>query len=230
MAMGKSDRTQGQIIEGAIRALAKSGVGGATTRKIATEAGVQLATLHYHFDTKSALLLAALDAMIGEMTQSLRGEVRLSDDIDECVERILKASWRFVMQTRELQIVQYELTLYALREGAGGLAERQYAAYVQVYFDLLRNALQGPDTLTSAQCRAVARMMLAGVDGLILQELATPNRSRSRRSIDALIRSTQGYIRSLKTERGDATEAGDLDQEAALGRLAPPPPHNRRIM
>lgn len=212
MSMGKSDRTRAQIIEGAIRALAKTGVGGATTRKIATEAGVQLATLHYHFDNKSALLLAALDAMIDEMTSALRGEVRLSDDIDECVDQILKASWRFVMQTRDLQIVQYELTLYALREGAGWLAERQYAAYVQVYYDLLSGARQ--DAMTSAQCRTVARMMLAGVDGLILQELATPNRSRSRRSLDALIRSTQGFIRRLKQERDALETVGEFDLEA----------------
>jgi AcrR family transcriptional regulator len=210
--MGKSDRTRAQIIEGAIRALSKSGVVGATTRKIATEARVQLATLHYHFENKSALLLAVLDALTDEMTQALRAEVKLSEDVDECVDRILKASWRFLMQTRELQIVQYELTLYALRESAGWLAERQYAAFVQVYFDLLRNAQHGPDALTVAQCRLVARMMLAGVDGLILQELATPNRSRSRRSIDALIRSTQSYVRCLKEDRSGAAEAdGDFD-------------------
>lgn len=209
MSMAKSERTQAQIIEGAIRALCKSGVIGATTRKIAAEAGVQLATLHYHFDNKSALLLAVLDAMIVEMINALRCEVRPSTDLDNCVDQIIKASWRWVMQTRELQIVQYELTLYALREGADWLAERQYDAYAQVYFDLLRNAQQGPDALTVAQCRAVARMLLAGVDGLILQELATPNRNRSKRSIDALIRSTQSYVKLIKVERN-----GALDDEA----------------
>jgi AcrR family transcriptional regulator len=215
MSTGKSNRTRAQIIEGAIRALRKTGVIGATTRKIATEAGVQLATLHYHFDNKSSLLLAALDAMIDEMTEALRSEVKLSDDIDQCVDQILRASWRFVMQTRELQIVQYELTLYALREGAGWLAERQYAAYVQVYFDLLRGAQQRSEGLSVAQCRVVARMMLAGVDGLILQELATSNRNRSRRSIEALISSTQDFIRRLKTDQNGLPGAvNEFDIEA----------------
>ena len=206
MSMAKSDRTRAQIIEGAVRALCKTGVIGATTRKIATEAGVQLATLHYHFVNKSALLLAVLHAMIDEMTDALRGEVKPSTDLDNCVDQILKASWRWVVRTRELQIVQYELTLYALREGADWLAERQYDAYVQVYFDLLRSSQQSPDALTVAQCRAVARMMLAGVDGLILQELATPNRNRSKRSIDALIRSTQSYMKLVKDGRNGALE------------------------
>jgi len=216
MSMAKSDRTRAQIIEGATRALCKTGVIGATTRNIATEAGVQLATLHYHFVNKSALLLAVLDAMIDEMTDSLRGEVKPSTDLDNCADQILKASWRWVMQTRELQIVQYELTLYALREGAAWLAERQYEAYVQVYFDLLRGSQQGPEAMTVAQCRAVARMMLAGVDGLILQELATPNRNRSKRSIDALIRSTQSYMKLVKEGRN-----GPLEEDNGQSPTAP---------
>ena len=206
MAKGKSELTRTRIIKGAIRALCASGVGGATTRKIAAEAGVQLATLHYHFDSKSALLLAALDAMIVEMSDALRVEVRPSTDLETCVDQILKASWRWVMQTRDLQILQYELTLYALREGAAWLAVRQYDAYVRVYFELLRASPQGPNTLTVAECRTVARMMLAGIDGLILQELATPNRNRSKRSVEALIRSTQSYVTLLTDRSGSGTK------------------------
>jgi hypothetical protein len=43
--------------------------------------------------------------------------------------------------------------------------------------------------------------MLAGVDGLLLQELAKPNQARSKRGIEALIRTAQIYARSLAPER-----------------------------
>jgi hypothetical protein len=43
--------------------------------------------------------------------------------------------------------------------------------------------------------------MLAGVDGLLLQELAKPNQARSKRGIEALTRATQIYARSLAPER-----------------------------
>jgi AcrR family transcriptional regulator len=201
MAISKSDRTRAQIIEGAIRALSEGGVTGATTRKIATACGVPLATLHYHFDSKSALLQAVLEALIEEMTRALRDEVRESADLDGSIEQLLRAAWRWVMQTRTLQIVQYELTLYALREGADWLAERQYDAYVELYFGFLQRALGGTGELTPGDCKAVAHFMLAGVDGLILQELAKPNRARSKRNIDALIVATQDYMRSLRADR-----------------------------
>ena len=50
-------------------------------------------------------------------------------------------------------------------------------------------------------CVGVARFMLAGVDELILQVLATPNQARSKRSIEALIQVTQIYVRSLVSGR-----------------------------
>jgi AcrR family transcriptional regulator len=208
--MTKGDETRARIIEGAIRALCATGVIGTTTRKIAAESGVHLATLHYHFDSKSALFLAVLDVLIDEMTLALREEVKDSSDLDECIEQLLRAAWRSIMRTRELQIIQYELTLYALREEAQWLAERQYDAFVQLYRDLLNNVAQKTHELSPAGCTAVGRFMLAGVDGLILQQLAKPNRSRSERGIEALIQSTQIYFRSVRTadELAAATRGG----------------------
>jgi AcrR family transcriptional regulator len=207
MTETKSDRTRARVIEGAIRALCATGVIGTTTRKIAAESGVPLATLHYQFDSKSALLLAVLEALIDEMTLNLRGEVKSSSDLEDCIEQVLRATWRWVTRTRVLQIVQYELTLYALREGAQWLAERQYDAYVKLYHDFLMTVSKPVNSLSAAGCSAVARFMLAGVDGLILQELAKPNQARSKRSVDALIRSAQIYSRSVQAARADAVDA-----------------------
>jgi AcrR family transcriptional regulator len=201
MAKTKSEQTRARVIEGAIRALCTTGVIGTTTRKIATESGVPLATLHYHFDSKSALLLAVLEALIDEMTRGLRAEVKRSSNLEECIDQVLRAAWRMVTRTKVLQIVQYELTLYALREGAQWLAKRQYDAYVELYREYLLEVAKETNELSAVDCGAVARFMLAGVDGLILQELARPNQSRSKQGIEALIRSTQIYARSIKMVR-----------------------------
>src|ERR1700692_2287661 len=103
MTKTKGDATRAQVIEGAIRVLSATGVIGATTRKIAAESGGRLATLHYHFDSKSALLLG-LEALIDETALAFREEVKDSSSLDDCIEQVLKAAWRWVMQTRVLQI------------------------------------------------------------------------------------------------------------------------------
>jgi AcrR family transcriptional regulator len=207
MTRTKSDKTRARVIEGAMRALCANGVIGTTTRKIAAESDVPLATLHYHFDSKSALLLAVLEALIDDMTLALRGEVKDSADLEACIEQVLRAAWRWITRTRALQIVQYELTLYALREGAQWLAERQYDAYVQLYRDFLIKVAKERNELSPAGCSSLARFMLAGVDGLILQELAKSNQARSKRSVEALIRSAQIYARWIEAAHADAVDA-----------------------
>ena len=156
----KGERTRRQIIEGALQALQTGGVAATTTRDIAAGAGVRLATLHYHFESKSALLLAVLEHLIDETTTALRKEASDSADIAGCIGESLRAGWRFLTRTLDLQIVQYELTLYALRrDDAAGLAAYQYDAYVKVYQDLLQGVAARTSELDAAGCADVARFM-----------------------------------------------------------------------
>lgn len=201
-AGAKSVRTRRQIIDGALLALRSGGVAATTTRHIATKADVRLATLHYHFKSKSALLLAVLEHLIGETTDAMRGQTRDSADVAGCIAEALRAGWRYLTRTRELQIVQYELTLYALRrKDALWLAAYQYDAYVKLYLDILQGVAQRTGELDAAGCAALARFMLAGIDGLLLQELARPSRARSQRAIAALITATQTLAAGLRAAR-----------------------------
>lgn len=210
----KGDHTRAQVIEGAIRALAQTGVVGTTTRKIASEAGVQLATLHYHFDSKSALLVAVLEHLADEMAVRFRAtlETRVTN-FQDAIERLLRGVWRSIMQTRSAQIVQYELTLYALREGADWMAERQYDAFVRLYQDWLLCIPEDVRGFPDDDCAAFARFLLAGVDGLILQELAKPSARRSKSGIDALIVAAKAYARDLGAAKEVSERSGtDTDR------------------
>lgn len=200
MARAKSEATRERVIQGTLRALAQHGVTATTTRRIAAECDVPLATLHYHFESKSALLLAALDALNEEVVAQFRTEPRRGADLDGRIAQVLRAVWRHLERTRDLQIVQYELTMYALREDAGWLAERQYESYIQLYRDALFDTACRTGELGAAGCTLLARFMLAGIDGLLLQELARPSRARSRRGLEALIGATQGFARELRAE------------------------------
>jgi len=201
MSGSKGARTRAQVIQGALRALCANGVSATTTRKIAEESGVHLATLHYHFESKGALLMAVLGHLIDETTTAMRVEAQDRTDIVACIEELLTAAWRLMMRTRNLQIVQYELTLYAFREGAEWLAMHQYDAYVNLYRGALLAIAERTRELTPSDCTALARFMLAGIDGLLLQQLAKPNRGRSATGIAALIQSAQTYALALRKER-----------------------------
>lgn len=62
---GDPAETRRVILRAAEDAFAASGFAGATTRQVAARAGVNVATLHYHFGSKERLYRAVLDAAVG---------------------------------------------------------------------------------------------------------------------------------------------------------------------
>jgi AcrR family transcriptional regulator len=192
----KSAETRARIVRGALRALEHYGLAETTTRRIATEAEVRLATLHYHFESKEAVLLAVLDVLVLEMTVKLGDKTSPLDTLDTRIADVLRAAWAYVEQTRAKQIVQYELTLYALRtRDSEWLAARQYQAYVDAYATVLRSGFAAEPT--EGQAQELARLMLAGMDGLILQGLAGAGPHQLAAGLDALIAATQARAQVL---------------------------------
>jgi AcrR family transcriptional regulator len=166
--------TKLKLIEGAMRVLEEEGIAGTTTRRIAEAADVRLATLHYHFKDKDALLFAVLEEITVRMEAFLVQDTKLADNLNQSIEQLIWALWRLVKQTRNLQILQFELTMYAVRDPeTAWLAERQYEAYYKKYERILLN-YKGCQ-LTGQDVRHLAQFLLAGLDGILVQDLAIPN-------------------------------------------------------
>jgi AcrR family transcriptional regulator len=83
--------TRRDILRAAEECFAASGFVGATTRQVAARAGVNVATLHYHFGNKEKLYRAVLDAASG-------GELAVPGAGEGPVERLsslIEALWDF---------------------------------------------------------------------------------------------------------------------------------------
>ncbi len=191
-ATPKSLETRARIVAGALRALEEYGLQATTTRLIAQEADVRLATLHYHFDSKDDVLLEVLDGLVGELMAVLQQAAGAHLTTEERIAEILRVSWAYVARTRANQIVQYELTLYALRsKDLAWLAKRQYDGYLAAYASQVRGSGNGQPQLSEAHADDLARLMLAGVDGLILQALSGSSDEALRQGLDALTYAAQ---------------------------------------
>jgi AcrR family transcriptional regulator len=200
LANERGRATAKRILEGAINALCAQGLAALTTRAIASAAGVRLATLHYHFETKDALLLSVFDALTTQADASLRAGIRPSRDLRECIDHTLEAGWRSAVANRPLQIVQYELTLYALRtRGAEWLAQRQYRDYRRaletVFIAHVPNTPAGREFV-----HELAHFVLAGLDGIILQHLVDADDSRAQRAIELVAVSAKAFAESRRPD------------------------------
>lgn len=195
--MAKAADTRAKLIAGAMDVLSRDGVAGTTTRKIADASGQRLATMHYHFKDKDALLFAVLDEVALILNRYLEAELKPAPNLSQRVETLIRAVWQLMARTRDLQILQFEMTFYAVRSlDAAGLAEKQYKGLLELYERFLNDPAASP--ADAAKIKRLTHFVVAGLDGILVQELAYPDSKRSEESIGYLI----GAAKSLAVEIG----------------------------
>jgi TetR/AcrR family transcriptional regulator len=110
----RSVDTRERLVEAALEIFAARGFEGATTRAIAERAGVALAALPYHFETKDALWRAAADRVFGRLGERF-GELLAGlggFDLRERLRRLIGEFARFAAANPELH-------RFMLQEGTG---------------------------------------------------------------------------------------------------------------
>lgn len=178
-----------QLVASAQIVLMRDGVARTSLRAIAEEAGIPLGTLQYVFPSKELLLRAVIEDVVEEIAALLKEDVELGGGLEGAIRHGVSAFWsRLVAEERGLQLMQYELTTYALRtSGQEDLARWQYEQYCGVVATWLQEAADNAGETSAVPYARLARVMVAGIDGLILQHVCDPDAARSREDLDAMI-------------------------------------------
>jgi AcrR family transcriptional regulator len=199
-AIAEERRTQ--IIEAALRVLLREGITEATTRKITAEAGVNGATLNYYFGSKDNLLMAVLEKILREGEALIWQSVRTDQGLRATIENYCRFMWSFVEQTPQLQLIQYELSVYAIRHPPSSwLVKQQYEWYCRVVEAVFRagsGATSEADTMLFAD---LAQFVVAAMDGLLLQSLADRDSTRAKRGLERLITAATAMVPDNKSSR-----------------------------
>ena len=173
-----------QIVAAARAVITRDGVAGTTVRAVAQEAGIPLGTLQYVFPAKHQLLRAVIEDLVEELADNLMSSVPPGCDVEYAIGHGIRTFWNdlVVSDAEGVQLTQYELTTYALRTaGLEELARWQYERYTDVVAGWLQRAA------TPVDARRLARLVVAGIDGLILQYVVNPDPDRGREDIEAMI-------------------------------------------
>ncbi len=185
-----SDR-RAVIIDAAVRVLSREGIADTTTRKIAAEAHVNQAMISYYFGGKDGLLYAVLQEMMRRTEEIARASLPQGHDLAESLAGAIEAFWSHVEQAPQLQVMQYELTLYALRRpDSAWLATRQYEGYCAIVAALIEAVSAECGERLTESPDALARFIVGGLDGLILQYISDPDTIRARHDLRRLIAAT----------------------------------------
>lgn len=170
-----------QLVDATIRVMAEHGVAAATTRRIAAEAGTTLATVHYCFESKQALLREVITTIVNQLTSPARREVPTGVELPILVRAMLEELWDIVESEPKRQQLTYELTQFALREpDLAELARWQY----ELYYAECRRTLQGLAEATGSSwtvpMEVLSRLLLTAIDGAVLGWLVDGDGDRAR--------------------------------------------------
>ena len=192
-----------QIVEAAIAVMSRRGVAAATTRQIAEEAALPLSSIHYCFGGKEALTNAVLERIVELIRAAASEDLEGTGSLGEAIGMMARSFWSLVEADTGLQTMQYELTLGALRGGSPEFARHQYDAYVAIGEGLFEEVTARTGERSAVPFRQLARFLVAGLDGLILQHLTDPDPERSRAEVELLVAATRTLAAGNTRTGGD---------------------------
>ena len=124
-ALKDAEHSRGAILDAAVEAFARAGLGGARVEDIATRAGVNVGLLYYYYGSKDALFVAVLErayAMIREAERALELD---TVEPEEGVRRLVEFSWNYYFSHPEFITLLNSENLHPGRhlEGSTRVAE-----------------------------------------------------------------------------------------------------------
>jgi AcrR family transcriptional regulator len=177
-----------QLVAAARRVAIRDGIGRLTMRAVAAEADVLLGTVTYVFPSKEMLLRAVIEDVTAEIAEVLKSSVDTGRGLEHAIRHGLDHFWSTLVEDQEgLQIIQYELTIYALRTaGLESLARWQYERYARIVAAWCQEAASNAGETCAVPFDTLARVLVAGMDGLILQYVCDPDVTRAREDLQAV--------------------------------------------
>jgi len=169
------------LVLAAYRLLAERGFEGLRTRDVAADVGVNIATLHYYFPTKEALIRGVLDHAMSRFRTTLEPHGSPSDQLRNHLHGVQS----LLLEEPELGAVMAELALRSVRdERIGTILDEMYDLWHVTVRGLLRRAARDGGLAPDVDSDAVAALVVSTLTALTLPVMADP--ARGDRAVEQL--------------------------------------------
>ncbi|MFT4235163.1 MAG: TetR family transcriptional regulator [Microbacterium sp.] len=175
------DKRREALAEAALRVLAREGLAATTTRAIAAEAGMSLASVHYAYASRDELLAevvrrvvasesAAVAASLAELVELMPTAPRGREGLRALLAEALGAYLSSLgADGAGLERGMLELSLASLREREGAsVAPEQYRQYRELVAEVLQSAADATGMRWTVPPEEIARTIVALSDGLTI--------------------------------------------------------------
>ena len=169
-----TEQRREELIQAAFNQIAEHGFEGLRTRDVASEVGVNIATLHYYFPTKEALIGGVLDHAMERFRSTLAPHGSPSDQL----RNHLRAVRKLMTDEPELADVMGELALRSTRDKSiAAMLDKMIDYWQTTIRGLLRRAVRDGGAPRELDSDAVAALIIATLTAMTLPHLRGKNRS-----------------------------------------------------
>lgn len=170
---GRPATREEEILAAACRAMARLGFGGTRISDVAREAGTSTGTVHYYFETKDDVLVAALKWANDEAYRRLDEELARADGATAKLKHFIEVALPYSADARDEWLLWLEFWTWALRrpdlaEASAHVSER----WRRYFFDIVSEGVAAGEFRPVAAAEEVAERLVALVDGLGLAAVA----------------------------------------------------------
>ena len=170
------------LVLAAYNQIAERGFEGLRTREVAAEAGVNIATLHYYFPTKEALIRGVVEHAM----RRFRSTLAPHGTPEAQLRNHLRAVRRLLQDEPQLGAVMGELSLRSARDPAiARIMQDTNEAWHRTLRGLLRRAAAGGHLNPELDSDAVAALVVAALTSMTLPTVsASPRTDQALRQLE----------------------------------------------
>jgi AcrR family transcriptional regulator len=182
----KADRREA-LVGAAYAQLARLGFEGLRTRDVAAEVGVNIATLHYYFPTKEALIRGVVGRAMRRFGSTLSGEGTPAEQLRDH----LRGVRRLVAQEPELFAVMGELALRSVRDPAvAAIFGETSEAWLRLMGALVGRGVEQGGLAPGLEPNEAAALIVAAVKGACM----VPGASSPPERVDQVFRQLERWL------------------------------------
>jgi AcrR family transcriptional regulator len=185
-----ADARRAELLQAALRVMARDGLAAGTTRAIVAEAGMSLATFHYCFRSRNELLRELIGLVTDVEASAVEKAMtaHAGADLGRTLRQGLEGYLTHLEQNPGHELFLFELNHHALRTPElRGLADEQYRRYYASAERLLLTAAQLSGMTWRVDPAGLARLVVILFDGATSTWLADRDTAATRAALGSVV-------------------------------------------
>lgn len=187
--------TRERLMEAATSVFARSGFDRATVDEIVREAGFSKGAFYVHFESKEDLFWAMLKERIAQQQEMFRQAISHERSTEENVRTILSAVFGLVKADPLWSSIFMEFAAHAARNEEVRLRlAKMYERWRELTVEVLEESRRAGRLREDADPKFMATVLIATVEGSVIQSLLAPETVRLEEIIDPLTRALTEWL------------------------------------